>query len=67
MKCRCCKKKVGITVLDCKYCGISFCSACIMLEKHNCDGLEDYIEKNKKILKEDLNSAVTSKAEKFNV
>lgn len=67
MKCRCCKKKVGIAVLDCKYCNLSFCSSCITLEKHNCDGLDDYIDQNKNTLEERLKSAITSKAEKLNV
>jgi predicted nucleic acid binding AN1-type Zn finger protein len=67
MKCRYCKKKVGITTLDCKYCGLSFCTSCITLEKHNCDGLDDYIDKNKKDLEDKLKSAVTSKSEKMNV
>ena len=67
MKCRCCKKKVGIAILDCKYCGLSFCTSCITLEKHECDGLDDYVFKNKKELEEKLNSATTSKAEKMNV
>lgn len=67
MKCRCCKKKVGIAALECKYCGLSFCTSCITLEKHNCDGLDDYIDKNKKDLEEKLKSAVTSKSEKMNV
>lgn len=67
MKCRCCKKKVGIMCLNCKHCGLSFCTSCITLEKHNCDGIDDYIDENKKCLENKLKSATVSKAEKFNV
>jgi predicted nucleic acid binding AN1-type Zn finger protein len=67
MRCRCCKKKVGIATLDCKFCGLSFCTSCITLEKHNCDGMEDYVNKNKKELENKLKDATYSKAEKLNV
>ncbi len=37
MPCFKCKKK-GIPI-DCKYCGLGFCSRCIVLEIHECNGI----------------------------
>ncbi len=37
MPCQKCKKKCGIPI-DCKYCEGSFCSKCIQLSKHDCEG-----------------------------
>ncbi len=67
MRCSCCKKKVGIMSLNCKYCQASFCTSCIALEKHECRGIEKYKSENKKILEERLKSATYSKSEKFNI
>ena len=67
MKCKFCKKKVGLACLDCKYCQLSFCTSCITLEKHECKGMDNYVSKNKNMLQEKLNSATYSKKEKFNV
>ncbi len=39
MGCDKCRKK-GIPIL-CKYCSKSFCTRCIQLEIHKCDGLDD--------------------------
>jgi predicted nucleic acid binding AN1-type Zn finger protein len=38
MPCFRCKKK-GIPI-NCKYCNCNFCSRCIILEIHNCKGIE---------------------------
>ena len=38
MPCFKCKKK-GIPI-DCKYCGLGFCSRCIVLEIHVCECLD---------------------------
>ncbi len=38
MPCFKCKKK-GIPI-NCKYCNYDFCSRCIILEIHNCKGIE---------------------------
>jgi predicted nucleic acid binding AN1-type Zn finger protein len=35
-----CKCK-GLLKLHCKYCTGEFCTKCILLERHNCNGLED--------------------------
>lgn len=37
MRCANCKKK-GIP-LTCKFCSNSFCTSCIQLEIHNCNGI----------------------------
>ena len=65
MKCQSCRKKVGIMALDCKCCGKKFCTKCITLEVHNCDGIEDDINTKKKLLTETLNEAVYDKKDKF--
>lgn len=65
MKCQCCRKKVGIMALDCKCCGKKFCTKCITLEVHNCDGIEDDINSKKKLLTDKLNEAVYEKKDKF--
>ena len=38
MPCFKCKKK-GIPI-DCKYCNLGFCSRCIVLEIHECKGMD---------------------------
>ena len=35
-----CKCK-GLLKLYCKYCTGEFCTKCILLERHSCNGLED--------------------------
>ena len=41
-------KKKGIPI-DCKYCNLGFCSRCIVLEIHDCKGVE--FKKNDEIKK----------------
>ena len=65
MKCQGCRKKVGIVALDCKCCGKKFCTKCITLEVHNCDGIEDDINNKKKLLSDTLNDAIYDKKDKF--
>lgn len=40
MKCTHCKKKKGLSVMDCRYCHSNYCSSCIQLEIHNCQGIQ---------------------------
>ena len=40
MKCEECKKRQGLMVLNCKYCNKNFCSRCIQLEIHHCEGIQ---------------------------
>lgn len=47
MPCDNCKKK-GIPI-KCNYCIGAYCSRCIQLESHSCEGIEE--SKNKHILK----------------
>lgn len=39
MPCQKCKKKCGVPI-DCKYCTGKYCSGCIQLEKHDCQGCD---------------------------
>ena len=52
MRCQCCKKK-GIPI-DCKYCTKHFCSRCINLEEHKCEGLQSWKDDYKKRLEKQL-------------
>lgn len=52
MPCLNCKRK-GIPI-DCKYCKLGFCSRCIVLEIHNCKGVEIKKENQKKELEKKL-------------
>ena len=61
MRCQCCRKKVGIMAIDCKCCAKKFCSRCITLETHKCEGIEDDIRSKKDDLENKLKSAVTDK------
>lgn len=65
MRCQCCRKKVGIMALDCKCCAKKFCSKCITLEVHECEGIEDDINNKKKLLKNNLDEAIYDKKGKF--
>jgi predicted nucleic acid binding AN1-type Zn finger protein len=58
MPCFKCKKK-GIPI-ECKYCNLCFCSRCIVLETHECKGIE---LKKKNELKE-LDKRLEFKTEK---
>ena len=51
MPCDLCKKKCGVPI-DCKYCGGSFCSSCINLTKHDCQGADIKKMKQRKELEE---------------
>lgn len=64
-KCHCCKKKIGVLGIHCSYCQGTYCTGCIVLEKHNCTGMEKYNEKNKNVLKNILESSTFSKKEKL--
>ena len=52
MPCFKCKKK-GIPI-NCKYCKYDFCSRCIVLEIHNCEGIKHKKEKELKELNNKL-------------
>ncbi len=65
MRCQCCRKKVGIMTLDCKCCGKKFCTKCITLEVHECEGIEDDINNKKKLLKNTLDEAIYDKKSKL--
>ena len=65
MRCQSCRKKVGIMALECKCCGKSFCTKCITLENHDCDGIEDDIKIKKEILDSKLKDAIYNKKDKF--
>ena len=65
MKCQSCRKKVGIMALDCKCCGKKFCTKCITLEVHECEGIEDDINNKKKLLKNTLDEAIYDKKSKL--
>ena len=52
MPCFKCKKK-GIPI-DCKYCGLGFCSRCIVIEIHNCKGSD--LKKEQELGNEDQTS-----------
>ncbi len=65
MKCQGCRKKVGIMALDCKCCGKKFCTKCITLEVHECEGIEDDINNKKKLLKNTLDEAIYDKKSKL--
>jgi predicted nucleic acid binding AN1-type Zn finger protein len=51
MPCQLCKKKCGVPI-DCNYCEGSFCSSCINLSKHDCQGADIKKLKQLKELKE---------------
>ena len=52
MGCENCKRK-GIPI-ECNYCPGSFCSRCICLEAHKCEGLDKKKEMSFKILEKKL-------------
>ena len=58
MPCFKCKKK-GIPI-NCKYCGLGFCSRCIVLEIHECKGIN--LKKEDEI--KDLNKRLEFKPDK---
>jgi len=51
--------------LDCKCCGKKFCTKCITLEVHECEGIEDDINNKKKLLKNTLDEAIYDKKSKL--
>ena len=63
MPCNNCKKK-GIP-MDCKYCPGKFCSTCINLEKHDCEGLVYKLENCRKLLEKKLIPVVAPKVVKI--
>ena len=48
---KCKKKRIPI---NCKYCNHGFCSRCIILEIHNCEGIKQKKEKELKELNNKL-------------
>jgi len=58
MPCFKCKKK-GIPI-DCKYCGLGFCSRCIVIEIHQCKGSD--LKKEQEL--KDLNKRLEFKPDK---
>lgn len=54
MKCDYCNKKKGI-LLDCIYCKNEYCSACISLEIHKCENIEDCKKRKRNELENKLN------------
>lgn len=65
MRCHCCRKKVGIMALECKSCNHNFCSRCIVLEIHDCDGMNDKVCSDLNKLSKKLQDAVYTKKEKM--
>lgn len=63
MKCECCKKTLAI--LKCKECSCSFCSGCIQLEVHICEGIAKRKVKQKLILEKSLPPVVSDKVIRF--
>jgi hypothetical protein len=59
MPCKCCKKK-GIPI-PCTYCDKSFCSSCIQLEIHGCEGIQKKLDIDKENLGKKLNIDVIRK------
>ena len=59
MPCRHCKKK-GIPI-PCKHCEKSFCSKCIQLEIHNCEGIQKKLDIERENLDRKLNIDVIRK------
>ena len=41
MKCKFCKKKIGLLTFDCNYCNKSFCSKCRDVSSHKCPNIDD--------------------------
>ena len=52
MPCDLCKKK-GIPI-KCNYCIGKYCSRCINLDQHKCDGIEDYKKYHREQLEKKL-------------
>lgn len=61
MPCYKCKKK-GLPI-PCSYCNHGYCSGCIQLEIHKCEGLADKIENEKTNLEKKLCIEVKKKCE----
>lgn len=59
MGCDFCKKK-GIPI-DCNYCPGKYCSRCINLEHHSCEGIEDYKQMHREKLQKQLTFVCKSK------
>jgi hypothetical protein len=53
MKCNNCRKKKSI-LLECKYCNIAFCSACIELDIHKCKKINECRKRKRETLENKL-------------
>lgn len=51
--------------LECKSCNHNFCSRCIVLEIHDCDGMNDKVCSDLNKLSKKLQDAVYTKKEKM--
>ena len=63
MPCDKCKKK-GIPI-DCNYCPGKYCSSCINLEEHTCEGIICKQENSRKLLEKKLITVVAPKVVKI--
>lgn len=59
-----CKCK-GLLKIHCKYCTGEFCTKCILLERHNCTGLEDKHNQDISNLRKRLVKIVTPKIQEL--
>lgn len=63
MPCENCKRK-GIP-MPCNFCSGSYCSRCINLTAHKCEGLQQKMDKDRQVLNDSLKTIVSSKVEKI--
>ena len=56
-RCKNCKKKKGIYLIECKKCNKKFCIKCLGFDIHNCIKKDEYLSEQKKKLEETLKSA----------
>ena len=63
MKCECCKR--ALAILKCKECSCSYCSGCIQLEVHSCEGVAKRKAQQKLLLEKSLPTVVADKVTRF--
>lgn len=63
MPCDQCKRK-GIPIA-CNYCTGNFCTRCIHLDVHACEGIQKKKDKDMQNLKKSLPTVIKSKVERF--